>query len=613
MQNEDRFPMQNEDRFRLKAEERLSTKKLDLPKLPEKMEDIVQELRIHQAQVQIQNEALMEVQGRCADKIAESRRIEEELRFHKDRLALTLEASGSGAWDWNLITDEQWWSPTMFELRGVAQNGAAPDGKKLLGTVAEEDRQRIQNRLHECWNRHEAYREEFRIDHPTRGKRWMASSGRTFYDRNGRPVRMVGINFDITERKEMEEELRSARRKLEMRVRERTAELAETNAELERRTKQLSRLSSELTLTEFRERRRLAQVIHDHLQQVLVGAKINLEILSSRIPEDQRNTFQNIHDLLVNSIKISRFLTGELSPPVLYERGLTAAIEWLARWMKEKYDLSVELVFRPETVETDEDFTILLFQSIRELLFNVVKHARTASARIEMSKEGAGLLRIVVSDKGKGFDPERMWMEADPVPGFGLFSIRERMELLGGRLEVDSTPGRGSAFTLIAPTGRTGAAGIKPGALDIEGSHPAEFIIAPISKEKQKIRVMLVDDHAVMRQGLSSLLGHQTDIEIVGEAEDGQAAVELARAINPDVILMDISMPKMNGIEATRAIHPDQPNIRIIGLSMFDAADQAAAMLEAGAAAYLTKSGNSDALLSAIRSGADENRTDPLQ
>ena len=115
------------------------------------------------------------------------------------------------------------------------------------------------------------------------------------------------------------------------------------------------------------------------------------------------------------------------------------------------------------------------------------------------------------------------------------------------------------------------------------------------------VRIVLVDDHMVMRQGLAGLLRSEPDFEVVGEASDGASAVKLVRELHPHVVLMDVSMPGMNGIDSTKIIHREMPDIRIIGLSMFEEGEQATAMRDAGAAAYLTKSGPSEALIGAIR------------
>jgi DNA-binding NarL/FixJ family response regulator len=91
-------------------------------------------------------------------------------------------------------------------------------------------------------------------------------------------------------------------------------------------------------------------------------------------------------------------------------------------------------------------------------------------------------------------------------------------------------------------------------------------------------------------------------MEIVGQASDGESAVNLVRKIRPDVVIMDINMPGMNGIQATRIIHSELPEVRIIGLSMFQEGEQAQAMREAGAIEYVTKSGPAEAVIAAIRS-----------
>ena len=121
------------------------------------------------------------------------------------------------------------------------------------------------------------------------------------------------------------------------------------------------------------------------------------------------------------------------------------------------------------------------------------------------------------------------------------------------------------------------------------------------SQAGRKIRVLLVDDHKVIRDGLAGLLGFEPDIEVVGVATDGIEAVALAQALEPDVVTMDVTMPGMSGLEATRIITQKVPTARIIGLSMHADDSVAEAMRQAGAVAYLTKGGAEEDLLAAIR------------
>ena len=115
------------------------------------------------------------------------------------------------------------------------------------------------------------------------------------------------------------------------------------------------------------------------------------------------------------------------------------------------------------------------------------------------------------------------------------------------------------------------------------------------------MRVVIVDDHTVVRQSIALMLDQEADIEVVGEAADGKRAIELVREVTPDVVLMDINMPVLDGIDATRAICAEYPDVRVIGLSMQERAEQAQHMLDAGAAGYVCKTESPDTLLAAIR------------
>ncbi len=257
------------------------------------------------------------------------------------------------------------------------------------------------------------------------------------------------------ERKQAERDLMALNETLEQRVAERTATAT-------RRAAQLQALAAELTQAEHRERRRLAHILHDHLQQILYAARLSLDTLRHGHPKKAvlLEMVDRVDALLGECIAESRSLTVQLCPPVLHEAGLAAAIEWLGRHMEQTCGLAVEVDVDPKAEPDSEELRILLFEAARELLFNVVKHAETGRARISMQPSGEGQIRLVVADEGSGFNLLSK-LEKNAESGFGLFSIRERLELLGGRLQLESAPGRGTEVTVSAP-GNEVSAGSPP-------------------------------------------------------------------------------------------------------------------------------------------------------
>jgi DNA-binding NarL/FixJ family response regulator/anti-sigma regulatory factor (Ser/Thr protein kinase) len=438
--------------------------------------------------------------------------------------------------------------------------------------------------------------------------------------RLGPVIRRALLEADqLVEKKRAEEALRQAKEQLEEKVRERTSQLARTvdtlqqeiaqrqraekdlqlaNGQLRERAVQLRALAGELTIVENRERKRMAKILHDHLQQQLASAKLQVACLGKMEGDELTTAAARIEDLLGESITVSRSLTAELSPPILHEAGLSAGLEWLARWMLDKQAFRVDLAVEDKS-ELTEDVKILLFESVRELLFNVIKHAGISRATVTVQSLDENGMRVTVSDEGAGFDPCRLKLAGDNGAGFGLFSIHERIGLLGGRLEIDSTPGKGSRLSLVVPYVHPATAPLS----ELPIPELAQACGTEITPDAQgpSIRVLIADDHTIFRDGLARLLNNEKDIHVVAQAANGREAVELARQMSPDVILMDISMPDVNGIEATQVIHQESPAIRIIGLSMYEDQERAQTMRDAGAVDYKNKGCAAFELLSAIR------------
>ncbi|RPJ57796.1 MAG: PAS domain S-box protein [Acidobacteria bacterium] len=221
----------------------------------------------------------------------------------------------------------------------------------------------------------------------------------------------------------------------------------------------LRQLGAELTLAEQRERQRIAGILHDHIQQLLVAAKFQVAALSGT-GRDLEGT-KEIQGLLDESIKASRTLTTELSPPILKE-GLAASLTWLAGSMAEKYGVYVELDIDDAVSRVLEEVKMFLFEATRELLFNVAKHAQVKSATVSLRKLEDERAEIVVADRGVGFDPNTLKTGRGPGEGFGLFNLRQRIDLIGGQLEITSKPGEGSRFRLTIPTRAGEAIAPKP-------------------------------------------------------------------------------------------------------------------------------------------------------
>jgi PAS domain S-box-containing protein len=536
----------------------------------------------------------------------ERARAEQALREREQRLRLALDASGGGSWTWDTRTGHVDWDERFRQLYGFPAE-ELPSSEGWLRRLHEDDRQQVFGVLNKILytKAKNSWDHTFRTVRPDGTELWIESRCQADRDANGDVTRLTGLDMDVTERRRAEEVLQARREEERDRALHREAEeaLRRSHAELEQRTLQLRRLASQLTVAEQNARRQLASTLHDGLQQLLFSVGITLdEAMKTKSQDDQVELLQSARTDVKEAVEAARTLSVNLFPPVLHLGGLPAALSWLARRTQEQYGIVVNVAADPQANPEASDVRILLFEAVRELLFNAVKHAGIDRVDVNLALGPDDTIHIQVSDDGVGFDPGATLHDKNQAQaGLGLFSIQERFAMLGGHLEIRSIPGKGSRFTLTLP--RNDLPGVAADRTEAQRRDPGwqERLVYDSYNDKS-LRILIVDDHAVARAGLRELFGKRPKLQVVGEAASGVEAITQAVALQPDVIVMDVSMPQMNGIDATREIHRTMQHIRIVGLSTHDDESTERLMRRAGAEEYFTKNEGTDRLLDYLHS-----------
>jgi PAS domain S-box-containing protein len=540
--------------------------------------------------------------------ITERMQAKEVLQEREQRLRLALDASGAGSWMRDARTGDIDWDDRFRKLYGFTAEEPA-SLETWLSRIHEEDRQQVVELVEQVRHTklHDTFNITFRIVRPDGSVSWIQSVGHAHRDAEGQLTWLTGLELDVTERRCAEEALQLRRAEERDRLLQKQTEetLRRSHSELEQRTLQLSRLASQLTLAEHTVRKQLASTLHDGLQQLLFSAGITLDqAVKPSSQDDQLVLLQRARALVKEAVEAARTLTVNLFPPVLHVGGLPAALSWLARRTQEQYNIVVNVTADPQANPEASDVRILLFEGVRELLFNAVKHARVDRVDVNLTLGSGDTIQIQVSDEGVGFDPTTTLHDRNqPQAGLGLFSIQERFALLGGHLDIVSAPGKGSRFTLTLP--RTGLTRLATDGTEAprHDTDRQERLVHNFARRTSKsLRILIADDHAVVRAGLRELFSECPEVRVVGEAGNGVEAISHAKALHPDVILMDVAMLQKNGIEATQEIHDTLPHIQIVGLSTYGDETTERAMREAGAQAYFSKTESTQRLFDYVLS-----------
>lgn len=350
------------------------------------------------------------------------------------------------------------------------------------------------------------------------------------------------------------------------------------------RERQLQNLVGKLLVAQEEERRRVACDIHDGLTQVAIAAHQHLQAYAEDHPPgcQASQRMDRILELSEQTVEEARRVIADLRPMALDDLGLATALRsWVDSLREEGWEIDYEEALGRERLPAEIE--TVLYRVAQEALTNVRKHARTTRVRITLRRLG-GSVYLEVRDWGRGFDGA---VEGGaPGERVGLCGMRERVALLGGEFRIQSQSGAGTSVVAEIP---------------LLPAVPVHEEPSPRRGASPAARLVVADDQAIVREGLRTMLAGEPGFEVVGEAADGREALDLCRKLQPDLVLMDVRMPGMDGLAATRAIKSAGCATGILMLSTYENPDYLFEAVRAGASGYVVKDAPERELIGAIR------------
>jgi PAS domain S-box-containing protein len=370
------------------------------------------------------------------------KRAVEALRESEEKFRRLVESSSDWIWEVNANSVYTYASPKVEEMLGYGPEEVV--GKTPFDLMLPEEAERVEGIFKELLTRGKPIVGLENVNlHKDARRIVLETNGVPIFDKAGNILGYQGVDRDITDRKRAEERIRRLNETLEQRVTDRTAEL-------ENRTRQLQKLSLELSVAEDRERRQIASILHDDFQQELAYIKMELAVLQKITGGEVSQKLARLAELTAECIEKSRDLSYEINPPALHCKGLLAALRVLIQDIKDKHNFEVKLRAQPGAEPALLPLASILYRSARELLINAIKHAGVDSAAMDVRRTNR-MIHIRVKDCGNGFDYNRTRSSQGRSAGFGLFNIEDRMAFIGGSMNVKTSPGNGCCVELTAP------------------------------------------------------------------------------------------------------------------------------------------------------------------
>lgn len=348
-------------------------------------------------------------------------------------------------------------------------------------------------------------------------------------------------------------------------VADEVTEVVEANQQLRQTEASLRALSGRILQIQDQERRRMARDLHDTTGQELAVLVMSLRHLQENIGRPGTDASKAISQAAELAQKVNdeiRTLSYLLHPPLLDQMGLGSALKWYVDGFAQRSGIQVRLVLPDDLSRFAPEKEVALFRVAQEGLANVLRHSGSRSAKIVVCAS-IDEVEIKVQDEGKGISESQMKSlssNSGENLGVGIPGLRERIHQFGGRLQITSDR---EGTTLLASVPIEPTAGEILSLIDQPAAHGHGRSVRSVHSNGHN-RILIVDDHEVMRRGIRGLLESYTDLEVCGEAKDGSEAVRKARELDPDLIILDLNMPGMGGLAAANRLQQFESRAKVL-------------------------------------------------
>jgi two-component system NarL family sensor kinase len=380
-------------------------------------------------------------------------------------------------------------------------------------------------------------------------------------------------------------------------------ELIETNEALRVSEVSLRQLSARLLKLQDEERRRIARDLHDTTGQKIAVLSMTLDRLAKLVDTrkvDVKDALTESRDVVGKIGEEIRTLSYLLHPPLLDECGLASAVLWYAEGFKKRSGIHLNVAIDEELVRFTTDAETALFRVLQESLTNVHRYSGSPSAEIRIF-QSASKVHLEIVDHGKGVKAgtERPAFAGAPTLGVGIPGMRERIRQLGGQLEVEFS-NEGTRVHASLPVEASAEESVSQSTSELFRDKE-NFQANPRQRSEVRRRILIADDHEVMRRGVRGLVESQQEWSVCGEAIEGNEAISKTRELHPDLLILDVSMPGVSGIEAALQILKDDPNMKILFFTMYDSPQMMREISNVGAWGYVAKARAGNDLVDAVR------------